>query len=262
MPKGNGAGTIHKVPDMNDFIAYISGPDFAAWLGRVGVWLILATLVIALVALLLELRLPLRYYWGLPGHTVRSLLAGLHLAKPNPIWGRCYIQDSHKSLPLVACDLLNEQTHAVIKRTYSNHKGEYGFALQPGKYLLRAVKTRYRMPSILDPENVEVYEVDESFVALVTVVNKEVVPMVDLPLVPIKKMTELNGWERLTHYLRMFLFQLGNAFLILNVVLAIAGWAATSQPFYGLIIAVCLVLLFIKLYLLELIRVVGARSNA
>lgn len=247
---------------MTELASYLNSPEFINFMDTRGVWIILVTLAVSFVALFLEVRLPLRYYWGLPGHAFTSLLAGLHIIKPNPVWGTCYIQDSKKSLPIVACDLLDEQTHKVLKRTYSNHKGEYGFALVPGKYLLRAVKTRYKLPSILDPENVQVYEVDESFVASVTVINKEVVPVVDLPLVPIKKMTELNGLEQFTHYLRMFLFQLGNAFLIMDVLLALSGWAATQQPFYGLILVVCVALLFIKLYLLELIRVVAVRAHA
>lgn len=247
---------------MNELVSYINSPEFSVFLQHVGIWLILSTLLVALVALFFELRLPLVYYWGLPGHAVSSVLAGIHLKKPNPVWGICYIQDTRQSLPIVACDLLDEHSHALIKRTYSNHKGEYGFALQPGKYLLRAVKTHYRLPSMLDPENVEVFEVDESFVASVTVINKEVVPVIDLPLVPIKKMTELNSMEQTTHYLRMFLFQLGNAFLIFNAILSLAGWVATRQLFYGLIIAVCVILLFIKLYLLELIRIVSIRTHA
>jgi hypothetical protein len=244
---------------MTDAIQYLYSSDFAAFMEGRGVWVILATMAVSFLALFLELRLPLRYYWGLPGHMARSLLAGLRIIKPHPVWGRCYLQDTKASMPVVACDLLDEQTHRVIKRTYSNHNGEYGFPLIPGRYLLRAVKQRYRLPSILDPENVQVYEVDESFVASVTVINKEVVPAVDLPLIPIKQMTELNGLEKATHYGRMFLFQLGNAFLFLDVVLALAGWAATQEPFYGIILAVSVVLLFIKLYLLEVIRVVTVR---
>ena len=247
---------------MQDLFRYLESREFATFLDEVGMWVILGTIAFAFIALFLELRLPLRYYWVLPGHMLHSLLAGLHLAEAGPIWGRCYVKGSNKTLPLVACDLMDEHTHKVVKRTYSNHQGEYGFPLNPGMYLLRATKTHYRLPSLLDPENVQVIEVDESYVASVTVINKEVVPVVDLPLVPAKQMTELTTWERFAHYARMFLFQLANAFLIIDVVLGLAGWYATRQPFYGLIIAVCLLLLFIKLYILELIRIVGKPSHA
>jgi hypothetical protein len=247
---------------MADFLTYMSSDDFVRFLDTVGIWLILSTILFAFIALFLELRLPLRYYWGLPAHLGKSLLAGLHILTPDPVWGRCYAQDTQKGLPLVACDLMDEHTHRIVKRTYSNHQGEYGFPLIPGKYLLRATKTHYRLPGILDPENVQIIEVDEAYVASVAVVNREVVPYIDLPLVPVKKITELTVWELLLHYSRMFLFQLANAFLVLAVALGLAGWYATRQPVYGVIIAVCVVLLFIKLYILELIRIVGKTSHA
>jgi hypothetical protein len=161
---------------------------------------------------------------------------------------------------LVACDLLDASTHQVLSRTYSNHLGEYGFRLRPGKYLLKAVKNRYRVPSLLDPENVEVYEIDEAFVASVTVLNQDIVPMVDLPMVPVTGKIERSRWDGAIRYGRMFLFQLGNVFLILDIVLSLLGWSATREPYFGLIIAVSLVLLFIKLYLLETIRVVVVKS--
>lgn len=247
---------------MSELASYFSSQEFIDFLNVTGNWLIITTLLVSFVALLFELRLPLRYYWDLPGHALSAVLVRFHLRRPTPVWGISYNQATKQAMPVVACDLLDEHTHTVIKRTYTNRKGEYGFTLVPGKYLLRAIKTRYRLPSILDPENVEVYEVDESFVASVTVLNRDIVPVVDLPLVPVKTMAELNGQERLTHYLRMFLFQLGNAFLVMNVLLSLLGWMATQRAFYGLVIAVCIILLFIKLYLLELIRVVGVSTDA
>jgi hypothetical protein len=255
-------GSFDTILIMQQFINYLTSDSFISFLNTAGVWLILGTMAVAFITLWLEIRLPLNYYWGLPGHALRSLLAGLRIVKPYPVWGACYIQNTRQTLPLVACDLLDEQTHSLLHRTYSNHRGEFGFALDPGKYLLRAVKNRYRLPSLLDPENVEIYEVDESFVASVIVVNREVAPVVELAMIPVKKMVELNRWERLTHYGRMFLFQLGNGFLALDIMLSLIGWAVTRQLFYGLILAVGLVLLFIKLYLLEMIRVVIVRQHA
>lgn len=245
---------------VNELSVYLFSRDFTNYLTGTGTWWILGMMAVAFVALWLEIRLPLKYYWNLPWHALHSLLAVLHIVKPQPVWGRCYEQDSRQGLTLVACDLLDPSSHKLLHRTYSNHQGEYGFALRPGKYLLKAVKDRYRMPSLLDPENVEVYEVDEAFVASVTVLNREIAPAVDLPLVPVKKAAERTVADRFWHYGRMFLFQLGNVLLGLVIVLALLGWANTQDPYFGLIIAVSLILLFIKLYLLETIRVVTVKS--
>ncbi len=247
---------------MNALWGYLYSTDFDRWLSEIGVWLILATMAVAFVALWLEIRLPLGYYWGLPDYLIKSFLRGIRLLKPVPVWGKCYLRGDRKAMPLVACDLLDVQTQKVLRRTYTNHKGEFGFALVPGNYLLRAVKTRYQTPSLLDPENVRVYEVAESFVASVAVINREVVPVVDLPLEPIIQMAELTTYQAAVHYGRMLLFQLGNVFLGLNSLLAIIGWLVTREIFYGLILAVCLVLLFIKLYILETIRVAIVKENA
>jgi energy-coupling factor transporter transmembrane protein EcfT len=237
-------------------LAFLADPQWIAFLNQNGIGLILVTLILALVALLFEIRLPLRNYWGLPGFAVRAILSGIHIGPTYPIWGVCFIQDQEQPLPLVACELLDEHSHQVVMRTYTNHQGQYGFKLMPGKYLLRAIKTQYRLPTFLDPENVEVIEVDESFVISVIVLNREVAPVVNLPLVPVKVPTEAGARRLFSHYGRMFIFQLGNAFLFFDILLGLAGLAATKQPFYGLILAVAVVLLFIKLYFLETIRVV------
>jgi hypothetical protein len=242
---------------MEQLLAYLQTPEFADFMAQTGIWIILGTILISFIALLFEIRLPIRYYWYLPGHAWRSLLQGLHILQPIATWGRCYDQKDQRPIPLAACELLDEVSHKVRMRTYTNHQGEYGFALVPGRYLLRAVKSRYRLPSVLDPENIEVVEVDESFVVSVTVLNQTIVPRIDLPMIPAKIIPEMSTWQLIGHYLRMLLFQLGNAFLALDIVLALVGFAVTKEAFYGMILAVAVALLFIKLYILETISIVG-----
>lgn len=247
---------------MNELLAYFEGGIFVSYMEQVGVPFILIALGVALVALLLEIRLPLRYYWDLPGHGLRSVLQGLRLLKPHPIWGTSVVQATGKPLPLVACELLDSATNKVVMRTYSNHAGKFGFKLAPGKYLLRAVKNHYRLPSFLDPENVRIIGVDESFVVPVIVVNKEVAPSIDLPLVPVKRLDELTKWQNLVHYVRMFLFQLANALLGLVIILSLLGLWVEQDPFYGVVVAVSVTLLFIKLYILETISTLVRSSHA
>lgn len=247
---------------MNQFLAYLESSTFISYMENVGTPFILIALAVALIALLLEVRLPLRYYWDLPGHSLRSILQGLKIVKPYPIWGKCVIKDTGKPLSLVACELLDVNTNNVVMRTYTNHKGEFGFKLVPNKYLLRAVKNHYRLPSILDPENVRIVGVDESFVMPVIVVNKEVSPNVKLELEPVKRLDQLTGWQSFAHYLRMFLFQLANALLVLVIILALLGWWIEREPFYGIVVAVSLALLFIKLYILETISTLVRSSHA
>jgi hypothetical protein len=247
---------------MEQFLTYLHSSEFAQFLTQTGVPLVLSTMVLSFIALLLEIRLPMRYYWGLPGYTMRSVLRGFHLMAPIKTWGRCYDRENGKPIPLVACELMDEASKKLVMRTYSNHQGSFGFSLRPGRYLLRAVKTRYRLPSLLDPENVELYEIDESFAVSIAVLNQRVVPVVDLPLVPVKKILELTHVEAFWHYMRTFLFQLGNVFLLLDVILALLGYAATQDLFYGLILAVAVVLLFTKLYVLETISVLTKVSYA
>ena len=247
---------------MDQFVRYIHSPEFSLFLEQTAVPFILAALVLSLIALLLEVRLPIRYYWNLPWHSVRALLQGFHLVKPHPVWGKSYLQVNNRPMSLVAVELIDPVTNAVLSQTYTNRHGEYGFALTPGKYLLRAIKTRYRLPSMLDPENVQVVGIDESFAVPVIVVNKEVAPIVDLPLVPVKEMSELTPWQNTTHYLRMFLFQFANAMLGLLIIISLFGLWAEREPFYGVVLAISLVLLFIKLYILETISALTRSSNA
>jgi hypothetical protein len=247
---------------MDLLMTYLQSPDFQDFLRRVGIPLILATILLSFVSLLLEVRLPLKYYWDLPGHALQSLLQGLKIMRPAPTWGICRAMDTKKPLPLVACELLDEVTRRPVMRTYSNHLGQFGFPLRPGRYLLRAVKTHYQVPSWLDPENIEIRQVDESFVISVIILNSTVVPQVDVPLVPVKKVSELTSGQAFWHYVRTFVFQLGNVFLILDVVVALAGFVATRDAFFGVILAVAVALLFIKLYILETISVVTEVHHA
>ena len=247
---------------MEQLTHYLTSPEFSDFLRTRGVSLLLLTLAISVISVLFEIRLPLRYYWGLPEYSLKSLLQGLGLKKKDPVWGTCFIQGTHKPLPVVACELLDEHRHEPVMRTYTNHLGQFGFPLKPGRYLLRAVKARYRLPSVLDPENIEVYEVDESFVLPVIVLNEVTPPVVSLPLIPLKKRQDFNGRELTAHYLRSFLFQLGTVFLVFDIVLALVGYSTTHEAFYGLVIAVCVLFLFIKLYILETIQSVMKVSHA
>lgn len=143
--------------------------------------LVLVGLAFGFAILLVEIRLPLKYYWDLPVFALKRFLASLGLGEKTPVWGYCQDADTHSIIPLTAVELLNVDSKETIKTAYSNHLGQYGFKVKPGTYILRAVKNYYQMPPFYDPENIQLVRVDESYAAEVTVEEGKT-PDINLPL--------------------------------------------------------------------------------
>lgn len=214
------------------------------------------SLLFGFFALLLELHLPLRYYWYLPSYFIRQLLEGFRLKKETPVWGHCINKQNKGIIPFTVIELLDPETKQVFQTTYSNYLGEYGFNPPSGQYYLRAVKNYYKTPSSLDPENLEVVEVHESFVRPISAEEHSTPRHINLELQPIKVLKSSDPKLIFGHYIKTLIFTLGNAFLILGTLITLFSWAITQELVHGILLAVTLILLFIKIYVLETIRVI------
>ncbi|OQX50991.1 hypothetical protein B5M47_02410 [candidate division CPR3 bacterium 4484_211] len=214
----------------------------------------LVGILFGFVVLLIELRLPLRYYWNIPVYVFANFLEGIHLRKKTPVWGYCLDRESRQVIPIAAVELLDAATKKQAALTYSNRLGQYGFKPPAGKYILRAVKNEYQTPSLLDPENIQLVEVRESYALPVRVGSPaERKPQVNLEIQPIEKIDPHNPKFLLRRYVKTFVFGLSNGFLALAVLASLFSWAVTKEIVYGLFLAVGLTLLFIKIYILETI---------
>src|SRR3990167_9182634 len=69
---------------------------------------LLRTVVVGLAfgfaILLIEIRLPLRYYWDLPVFLFKDFLADFRVVKRSPAWGLCMDGTTHKILPVAAVE--------------------------------------------------------------------------------------------------------------------------------------------------------------
>ncbi len=230
----------------NPFLLQFSHRDLLLW--------ILISLGLGLLAVLIELRLPLKYYWQLPLHALKALAEGFHLRSPTPVWGYCLEKQSKKIIPVAAIELLDAERKEVVQTTYSNRLGQYGFRAPAGKYFLRAVKNEYQAPSFLDPENIRLIEIKESFTHPIKVgTGEETIPHLNLELEPRQTFDPHNPKSVFLHYLKNFFFILANGFLALAIVLSFLSWAITQEIVFGLFLASALTLLFIKIYILETI---------
>lgn len=232
-----------------DFIQ--SSPDLLDFIDNQLTMIILLLIMISFVVLLVEIRLPLKYYWNLPHYFLRRILTALGLIKASSIWGYCLDRESNQILPLAAVELLDYDSKEVIQQTFSNRLGQYGFSVRPGKFILRAVKNHYQMPSILDPENIKLIQVDESFAIPVEMTKEEEYPKTNIPLQPLEKYDLNNPKFILKYALRTFIFTIANAFLGLSILLALFGWWIEEKPVFGVLVATGIVFLFIKIYILE-----------
>jgi len=218
--------------------------------------LVLVGLAFGFAVLLVEIRLPLKYYWDLPVFALKRFLANLGLGKKTPVWGYCQDADTHAIIPLTAVELLDVNSKEVLQTAYSNHLGQYGFKVGPGTYILRAVKNYYQMPPFYDPENIQLVRVDESYAAEV-IVREENPPDINLPLQKISSPDPLDPKNQAWHFFKTFSLNLANGLLALSVLGSLYGWAITRVPLYGVLIAVGIVLLFVKIYILEAVRQAG-----
>lgn len=214
----------------------------------------LISLMFGFFVLLLELRLPLRYYWDIPIYILSSLLEAIGLKEKTPIWGYCLDRESKQVIPITAVELLDSVDKKRVLLTYANRLGQYGFKPSAGKYILRAIKNHYLTPSVLDPENIQLVEIKESYALPIKVGSPaEKTPQVNLELQPFEKFDPKNPKSQLQHYIKTFIFTISNGFLTLAVISSLFAWAVTKELFFGLFLATSIVLLFIKIYILETI---------
>lgn len=213
--------------------------------------------------LLVEMRLPLKYYWDLPTYVFRKILSGIGLVKKDPVWGRCLEKFTERPVPLAAIEILDADSRETIKVTFSNRMGEYGFRIKPGKFIVRAVKNHYLAPPIFDPENIRLKSVDESFALPIEVAAGKWPQKLDLLLQFLSSTDLKKSANAITFFFRAFVLALGNGFLILAVVGSWYGWIVLETPVYGVLMAVGIVFLFIKIYILEAVGTAsGRQSNA
>lgn len=219
--------------------------------------LIFVSFAFGFAVLLVEIRLPLRYYWELPLYVFRQFMKEVILRQETPIWGYCIDSETSRIIPLAAVELMNVQTKEVIETAYSNRLGQYGFSVKPGQYILRAVKNYYSMVPVFDPENIELLKIGESFALPVEVSERS--PQVNLKLQPIEEYDPLSSSFQAKHYFKTFVLNLASGFLFLGTLLSLFAWAVTREFLYNVLVAVGVALVFIKIYILE---TVGTASSA
>jgi hypothetical protein len=219
--------------------------------------LIYVGLAFGFSALLVEIRLPLKYYWQLPTYLVQYLLRSFSILKPVPIWGQCIDGRTNQPLPITAVELLDRDSLEVIKTTFSDRLGRYGFNVHPGKFIVRAVKNYYIRPPFYDPENIQLQSTDESL-ALEVEVTEEKLPELNLALQPVSVFDPKHPKFQILFYFRAFSINLANGFLLISIASSWYAWVITRSPVFAILLAVGIIFMFIKVYILE---AVGSATN-
>jgi len=217
-------------------------------------------LAIGFVVLLIEIRLPLKYYWNLPLFSIKRFLINFHILQGPPIWGTVAEEESGKRIPLAVVELVDRQSLRVVKTTFTSRLGEFGFNVPVGEYFVRAIKNYYTIPSFLDPENIELQATDESFAMPVTVTRDEI-PIVHINLIRLKTVDASKLVHSMSHYFKTFVIALSNGSLLLSVIVSYVAWVIGLSPVYGILIVVGILMLFIKIYILETVGVVSHRHE-
>lgn len=208
-------------------------------------------LTFGFIVLLVEMRLPLKYYWELPFHLFGRLFQSLRL-RPRPnVWGRCIEESTRRPVPLTVVELFSQEKHEPVGFTFSNRKGEYGFVAPPGKYSVRAIKNHYLRPPFFDPENIRLESVDESFATKVYVLEGQDPEGEDLILKPIQEFNLKKPMHLFTFYLSTFVLSLSNGLLAVSIIGSWYGWVVLKTPLYAILMAVGIILMFVKIYILE-----------
>ena len=232
-------------------------PEVHTFIDDILINVIFVGLAFGFAVLLVEIRLPLKYYWSLPTHMFKHTFAGLGLFRPAPVWGKCLENESKEPIPITAVELLDNDSKEVIKTTFSNRAGEYGFKIDTGEYIVRAVKNYYKAPPFYDPENIEMTGIDES-IAIKVYVPEDGAPSADLYLQPMPFNHRKPHVKILTKIMRAFTINLANGLLALSILGSLYAWIITKELLYGVLIAVGIIFMFIKIYILE---AVGSSSR-
>ncbi|MCA9390344.1 hypothetical protein KC571_02965 [candidate division WWE3 bacterium] len=213
-------------------------------------------LAIGFIVLLVEIRLPLKHYWELPSYTFRRLLQNLHILPSPPAWGTVKDDETNQRIPLAVVELVERKSLHVVATTFTNRLGEFGFKIKPGTYFVRAIKNYYQMPSFIDPENIELIAVDESF-AMPIEVEQQGHPVVHLRLLRLSQDQANSAAYKLRHYAKTFFIAASNGALAISIVVSYMAWVIGRSSIYGLLIVIAVVLLFIKIYILETVGIVS-----
>lgn len=214
-------------------------------------------LAFGFAALLIEVRLPLKYYWELPQFLLRRLLVNFKILRERPVWGYCLDSQTKRLVPLAAIELIDPTTKEVEKITFSNRLGQYGFRIKPGNFIIRAIKNHYVAPPFYDPENIRITSTDESFAAQVTV-TEDSWPNKDLLVQSVQSYENEKPINRFFHYFKTFGLGLANGLLIISVLGSLFSWILTTELLYGILLFVSVAFLLIKVYILE---AVGSASQ-
>lgn len=212
--------------------------------------LVLIGLAFGFANLLVEIRLPLKYYWDLPMFVFRQLLSGVGILKKVPEWGQCVEDHTNHPIPIAAVELLEAESKMVVKTTFSDRTGQYGFKVVPGDYIVRSVKNHYQAPPFYDPENIRLQTTDESFAIPIKVQDGEW-PKLNLVLQPVDVVDHGSLWSELRHGFKTFSINLSNGLLVLSILGAWYGWLVDRSALFAVLLAVGIVFAFIKLYILE-----------
>lgn len=232
-------------------------PEVYAFIDTILINIIFVGLAFGFAVLLVEIRLPLKYYWSLPTHMIRNTLSGFRLLKAPPVWGRCLENESKQPIPITAVELLDNTSKEVLDTTFSNRDGEYGFSVKTGEYIVRAVKNYYKAPPFYDPENIEMTGTDES-IAIKVYAPENGTPSADLYLQPMPFNDTKPQLKLLTKLFRTFTINFANGMLAISILGSLYAWIITEELLYGTLIAVGIIFMFIKIYILE---AVGSSSR-
>ncbi|NCS32352.1 hypothetical protein GW793_02570 [bacterium] len=227
-----------------------SDPTLVSFVEERLLLVVLVGLAFGFAILLVEIRLPLKYYWNLPAFLLHELLSDFRLARNTPVWGLCSETVSKNIIPLAAVELLDKDSKEVIKVTFSNRLGQYGFNVNPGSFIIRAIKNHYVAPPFYDPENIKLVSTDESFAFVIEVIKDEL-PKADLMLQHVSVYDSSKGIAKVWHFFKSFSINLGNGLLALSILGSLYGWVIAKTPLYGVLLAVGIVFMFIKVYILE-----------
>lgn len=219
-----------------------------------------ALLCFGFVVLLIEIRLPLKYYWNLPIFAFKRLLQNFRILKRDPIWGTVKDEETNERISLTAVELVDNKSLKVVAATFSNRLGEFGFRVKPGSYFVRAVKNHYSMPSFLDPENIELIAIDESFAIPVEVKDNEN-PITHLHLLRLQTIAKDEIGRSLSHHIKTFLIMGSNGAISLAGSLASISWIFTFSYVYATLMGVALVILFIKMYIVETVGIATKKED-
>lgn len=206
-----------------------------------GLLLVSSLITVSLVSSLASL-------WYLLSHLINLLLQWLGLKKREKAWGLVYNSTTKEPVDLAIVRLFDTKTNKVKQTAVTDKNGRFSFQPEAGRYYINATKPFFSFPSKL----VKGLSSDSKYTKLYFGKNIKVEERQTLNFsIPLDPLDAIRMRSTFLSRIKSILEKLSTPILVFGIIFAAFALWVTLSIFSGVILAIYIVLLILKQFLLK-----------